>query len=70
MVSIRTVCAPGSFVRRLVSQAIVRRGGRLAHRLSHHRCQLGGQPAPSLEEPPIAWRAVQGDVLQLAVVGD
>jgi hypothetical protein len=30
---------------------------------------VGGQPAPSLEEPPAARRAVQGDVVQLALVG-
>src|ERR1700730_17792976 len=31
---------------------------------------VGGQPAPSLEEPPAARRAVQGDVVQLAPVGE
>jgi hypothetical protein len=57
-------------VPRLVPQAIVRRGGRSVHRPPHHRCQLGGQPAPSREEPPAARRAVQGDVVQLAPVGE
>jgi hypothetical protein len=31
---------------------------------------VGGQAAPSLEEPPAARRAVQGDVVQLASVGE